>query len=93
MRTKPSAKSSVVRDSKHRDMAWVLENVILAQRPPAALTSFVLREEEVFLNLVQQIRSSCPLMFRKFEHVFSGDDRSDTWQQDAAPPARPPAGC
>ena len=67
MRSKPSDKPAASKDMNHKDMVWLINNVILPMRAPPAPTSFVLHEAEVFTNLLRRMRSDCPVLFAKHE--------------------------
>ena len=47
-----------------KDMLWVVDNVLLKIDKPAAITTFHLDEQEIFRNLLYQIRRDCPSISR-----------------------------
>lgn len=67
MRSRPADKPVAPKDVHHKDMVWLLQNVILPMRAPPAPTSFVLHENEVFGNLLRRMRSDCPTLFAKHD--------------------------
>jgi len=61
-----SAESSGV---MFKDMYSVVNLVLFQMEPPAAPTIFVLDEQEVFDNLVYQIKRDCPTLRNKVENL------------------------
>jgi hypothetical protein len=64
MRCKVQSKGETSKSGKLKDMYIVVCDVIVNTQPPAGLTVFKLNEQEVFNNLLDQMKRECPTLVK-----------------------------
>jgi len=69
MRSRSFAKNPECSGVVFKDMYSVVHGVLFQMELPAAPTIFVLDEQEVFDNLVYQIKRDCPTLRNKVENL------------------------
>jgi hypothetical protein len=67
MRCKVQTKSELSKVSKLKNMYVVVCDVLVHSEPPAPITVFKLNEEEIFNNLLDQMRRECPTLVKSIE--------------------------
>lgn len=67
MRSKAQPKPDAARSSRHKDMFYVVHDILVHMQSPGPKTLFRLNEEEIFENLMSQIRRECPTLAGKVE--------------------------
>lgn len=69
MRSKSQNKSLSPNTVKFRDMYSIVKDVLVKMESPGNYTSFKLDEQEIFDNLVDQIRRECPSLINKLDTI------------------------
>jgi hypothetical protein len=69
MRCKVQPKSDVSKVGKIKDMYVVVSEIIVQSKPPSSLTVFKLDEQEVFNNLLDQMKRECPTLVKSLHGV------------------------
>lgn len=65
MRSKAQPRAASQPDVRFRDMHAVVRDVLVTMKSPGPVTEFKLDEQEVYENLVLQIRRDCPTIAAK----------------------------